>query len=84
MTMQDIVQQVSFQLGIPANENIEQLQTEQAVLIAFRELKGYMTTPVKLTVPYQNRLDLVKLNIKTNEVLNVQAAYPRIGLTMNR
>lgn len=83
MTMQDLVQQVSFQLGIPANENIEQLQTEQAVLIAFRELKGYMTTPVKLTVPYQNRLDLVKLNIKTNEVLNVQAAYPRIGLTMN-
>lgn len=83
MTMQDIVQQVSFQLGIPANENVEQLQTEQAVLIAFRELKGYMTTPVKLTVPYQNRLDLVKLNIKTNEVLNVQAAYPRIGLTMN-
>lgn len=82
MTMQDLVQQVSFQLGIPANENIEQLQTEQAVLIAFRELKGYMTTPVKLTVPYQNRLDLVKLNIKTNEVLNVQAAYPRIGLTM--
>ena len=83
MTMQDIVQQVSFQLGIPANENLEQMQTEQAVLIAFRELKGYMTTPVKLTVPYQNRLDLVKLNIKTNEVLNVQAAYPRIGLTMN-
>lgn len=83
MTMQDIVQQVSFQLGIPANENLEQMQTEQAVLIAFRELKGYMTTPVKLTVPYQNRLDLVKLNIKTNEVLNVQAAYPRIGLTMS-
>ena len=83
MTMQDIVQQVSFQLGIPANENLEQLQTEQAVLIAFRELKGYMTTPVDLTVPYQTRLDLVKLGIKTTEVLNVQAAYPRIGLTMS-
>lgn len=83
MTMQDIVQQVSFQLGIPANDNVEGLQTEQAVLIAFRELKGYMTTPVDLTVPYQNRLDLVKLGIKTTEVLNVQAAYPRIGLTMN-
>ena len=83
MTMQDIVQQVSFQLGIPANDNVEGLQPEQAVLIAFRELKGYMTTPVDLTVPYQNRLDLVKLGIKTIEVLNVQAAYPRIGLTMN-
>ena len=81
--MQDIVQQVSFQLGIPANDNVEGLQTEQAVLIAFRELKGYMTTPVDLTVPYQNRLDLVKLGIKTTEVLNVQAAYPRIGLTMS-
>lgn len=81
--MQDIVQQVSFQLGIPANDNVEGLQLEQAVLIAFRELKGYMTTPVDLTVPYQNRLDLVKLGIKTTEVLNVQAAYPRIGLTMS-
>jgi hypothetical protein len=81
--MQDIVQQVSFQLGVPANDNVEGLQPEQAVLIAFRELKGYMTTPVDLTVPYQNRLDLVKLGIKTTEVLNVQAAYPRIGLTMN-
>lgn len=83
MTMQDIVQQVGFQLGIPANDNVEGLQLEQAVLIAFRELKGYMTTPVDLTVPYQNRLDLVKLGIKTTEVLNVQAAYPRIGLTMS-
>ncbi len=83
MTMQDIVQQVSFQLGIPATENLEQLQTEQAVLIAFRELKGYITTPVKLTVPYQNRLDLVALGIDTLEVRNVQPAYPRIGLTMS-
>ena len=82
MTMQDVVQQVDFQLGVPAIENVEQLQTEQAVLIAFRELKGYMTTPVDKTVPYQCRLDLVQLGIKTTEVLNVQAAYPRIGLTM--
>lgn len=83
MIMQDVVQQVSFQLGIPANENLEQLQIEQAVLIAFRELKGYMTTPVDLTVPYQARLDLVSLGIKTTEVLNVQPAYPRVGLTMS-
>lgn len=81
--MQDVVQQVSFQLGIPANENLEQLQIEQAVLIAFRELKGYMTTPVDKTVPYQPRLDLVGLGIKASEVINVQAARPRIGLTMS-
>ena len=83
MTMQEIVQQVCFMLGIPANENVEDLQPEQAVLIAFRELKGYMKTPVDKTVPYQRRLDLVKLGIKTKKVINVQAAYPRIGLTMS-
>ena len=82
MTMQEIVQQVSFMLGIPANENVEDLQIEQAVLIAFRELKRYMKTPVDKTVPFQRRLDLVKLGINTKKVLNVQAAYPRIGLTM--
>lgn len=83
MTMQEIVQQVSFMLGIPANENVEDLQIEQAVLIAFRELKRYMKTPVDKTVPFQRRLDLVKLGINTKKVLNVQAAYPRIGLTMS-
>lgn len=83
MTMQEIVQEVNFQLGIPATELVEELDTQQAVLIAFRELKRYMTTPVDLTVPYQTRLDLVQLGIKTTEVLNVQAARPRIGLTMS-
>lgn len=83
MTMQEICQQVSFMLGIPSNENVEDLQVEQAVMIAFRELKRYMKTPVDKTVPYQRRLDLVKLGINTKKILNVQAAYPRIGLTMN-
>jgi hypothetical protein len=83
MTMQEIVQQVSFMLGIPSNENVEDLQVEQAVLIAFRELKRYMHTPVDKTVPFQHRLDLVKLGITTKKVINVQAAYPRIGLTMS-
>jgi hypothetical protein len=81
--MQEIVQQVSFMLGIPSNENVEDLQVEQAVMIAFRELKRYIKTPVDKTVPYQKRLDLVKLGINTKKVLNVQAAYPRIGLTMS-
>ena len=83
MNMQEIVQEVSFRLGIPSNTNVEDLQVEQAVLIAFRELKRYMKTPVDKTVPYQPRLDLVKLGIATKKVINVQAAYPRIGLTMN-
>lgn len=83
MTMQEIVQQVNFMLGIPSNENVEDLQVEQAVLIAFRELKRYMTTPVDLTVPFQHRLDLEQLGINTKKVVNVKAAYPRIGLTMS-
>jgi hypothetical protein len=83
MDMQEIVQEVSFRLGIPSNTNVEDLQVEQAVLVAFRELKRYMKTPVDKTVPYQPRLDLVKLGIATKKVINVQAAYPRIGLTMN-
>lgn len=83
MTMQEVVQQVSFMLGIPSNDNVEDLHVEQAVLIAFRELKRYMKTPVDKTVPFQKRLDLVELGIHTKKVLNVQAAYPRIGLTMS-
>ena len=82
MTMAEIVDQVSFMLGLPANENVENLQVEKAVLIAFRELKRYMRTPVDKTVPFAKRLDLVKLGIHTVKVLYVQAAYPRIGLTL--
>lgn len=70
-------------LGIPANENVEDLQIEQAVMIAFREIKRYMKTPVDKTVPFQHQLDLVKLGINTKKVINVQAAYPRIGLTLS-
>jgi hypothetical protein len=81
--MEEVVQQVSFMLGIPANENTEDLQVEQAVLIAFRELKRYMKTPVDKTVPYSPRLDLVALGIDTVNVLYVQAAKPRIGLTLS-
>lgn len=83
MTMAEIVDQVSFMLGLPANDNVEQLQVEKAVNIAFRELKRYIKTPVEKTVPFSTRLDLKKLGIKTKKILNVQAAYPRIGLTMS-
>lgn len=82
MTMQEIVDQVSFMLGVPANEIVEGLQIERAVMIAFRELKRYIKTPVEKTVPFQTRISLKDVGIYTVKVLNVQAAYPRIGLTM--
>lgn len=83
MKMKEIVDRVSFMLGLPINENIEGLQVETAVNIAFDELKRYMKTPVDKTVPFSTRLDLVKLGIETHNVLDVKAAYPRIGLTMS-
>lgn len=83
MTMAEIVDQISFMLGIPANENIEELQIEKAVLIAFRELKRYIKTPIDKTVPYQPRIHLPSVGINTVKVLYVFAAYPRIGLTMS-
>lgn len=83
MTMQEVVEQVAFMLGLPANENVEDLQIEKAVNIAFRELKRYMNTPVEKTVPYSTRLDLVKLGINTVKVLYVQAANPRLGLSLS-
>ena len=83
MTMAEIVSHISFMLGLPSNENVEGLQIEQAVLIAFQELKRYMRTPVHKTVPFSTRLDLVKLGIETQHVLNVFFATPRIGLTMS-
>lgn len=83
MTMEEIVDQVSFMLGLPANENVENLQIEKAVMIAFRELKRYIKNPVEKTVPFSTRIDLTKVGIDTVKVLNVQPAYPRIGLTMS-
>lgn len=83
MTMSEIVSQISFTLGFPANENVEEVQIEQAVNIAFRELKRYMKTPANKTVPYSRRLNLRKLGIQTVKPLNVFAARPRIGLTMS-
>ncbi len=83
MTMEEVVDQVSFMLGLPANDNVENLQVEKAVTIAFKELKRYIKTPVEKTVPFSTRIELTKSGIITKKVLNVQAAYPRIGLTMS-
>lgn len=83
MQMDEIVDQVSFELGLPATENVEGLSIEKAVTIAFRELKRYIKTPVDKTVPFSTRIDLIKEGIVTKKVLYVQAAIPRIGLTMS-
>lgn len=83
MNMSEIVDQVSFMLGLPSNNNVENLDIKRAVLIAFRELKRYMKTPVDKTVPFATRIDLKKLGIKPVKVLYVYASTPRIGLTMN-
>lgn len=83
MTMQEIVDEVSFMLGLPANDMVENMQIERAVLIAFRELKRYIKTPEEKTVPFATRIKLSDVGIHTVKVLNVQAAYPRIGLTMS-
>lgn len=83
MTMSEIVDEISFLLGLPAVSNVEGLDPQRAVLIAFRELKRYMKTPIEKTVPYATRIDLKQVGIDTVRVLYVQAAYPRIGLTMS-
>lgn len=83
MTMEELVDQVSFDLGVPANNNVENLSVEKAATIAFRELKRYIKTPVEKTVPFATRIKLSDVGIYTVKVLNVQAAVPRIGLTMS-
>jgi hypothetical protein len=84
MTMNEIVDQVSFMLGLPANDNVEQLQVEKAVMIAFRELKRYIKTPVEKTIPFIHRVDLIANGIITKKILAVLPAQPRIGLTMSQ
>ena len=83
MTMDEVVQQVSFMLGLPANDNTEGLDIRQAVEIAFRELKRYIKSPVDKTVPFSTRIKLTEAGIKTKKVLYCYASYPRIGLTMS-
>lgn len=83
MTMSEIVDQVSFLLGMPANDNVENMSIEMAVKIAFRELTRYIRTPVDKTVPYSPRIDLKAVGINTKKVLYCQAAQPRIGMTLS-
>lgn len=82
VTVDEIVQQVNFLLGIPANNNVEELDVRQAVLIAFREVKRYMRTPTMKTVPYARRIDLPKVGIVTTVVRSVYPAYPKVGLNL--
>ena len=83
MEIAEIVDQVSFLLGLPANDNVEGCDLRHAVLIAFRELKRYMRTPVEKTVPFATRIKLSDVGIHTVTVLNVMPSVPRIGLTMS-
>ena len=83
MTLDEIVKKVHFMLGSPKGPDCNDENIKQAVLIAFQDLKTYMKTPVNKTVPYAKRLDLIKLGIDTVKILYVQAAYPRIGLTLS-
>ena len=83
MTMDEIVDQVGFLLGLPTNSNSESQQIQKAVLIAFRELKRYISTPTDKTVGYATRIHLPDVDIQTKKVINVYAAKPRIGLTMS-
>lgn len=82
MQMEEIVSQVAFSLGIPANENVENLDIQQAALIAFRELSRYIRDTVDVTVPYSTRMNLADLNIDTDSVVYVRPANPRLGLTL--
>lgn len=83
MTMDEIVAQVGFMLGIPTNEPVEAQQIETAVNIAFRELKRYIRTPTDKTVPYSRRIDLKKVGIVTKKVIYCFSARPRLGLTLS-
>ena len=81
--MEEIVDEVSFMLSLSVEGSVEELPVQKAVLIAFRELKRYIKTPVEKTVPFATRIKLSDVGIYTVKVLNVQAAVPRIGLTMS-
>lgn len=83
MTMQDYVNDMTAMLGMPANENIEGLEPEKYVEIAFKELKRYIKTPVAKTVPYSTRIDLAAQDIKCKKIWSVRPSIPRIGLTMS-
>lgn len=82
MLMDEYVSKISYMLGFPANKNNENVDISVAVNLAFIELREFMKTPVNKTVPYATRLDLKALGINTVNVLYVQAAEPRLGLSL--
>lgn len=83
MTNQEVVDQVSFMLGIPSNENVEDLDVRQAVQIALREVKRYLRTPALKTVAYARRIELSKVGIVTKTVRGVYPAQPKMGLNLS-
>ena len=83
MTVDEVVDQVSFMLGIPANSNVEELDVRKAVLIAFREAKRYIRTPALKTVPFATRIELSKVGIVTTTIRSVYPANPKVGLNLS-
>jgi len=81
--MQEIVAEINFSLGLPAHDNIEEIQIDLAVIKAFRELKRYMRTPVDKTVPFSTRVKLSDVGIITRRVIYCFAARPRVGLHLS-
>ena len=76
-----MVDEISFNLGIPGNELVENISIDKAVLIAFRRVKQYIKTPVDKTVAFSHRIDLPAVGIHAKKILSVQPSRPRVGLT---
>ena len=83
MQIEEIVDQIGFVLGIPANDNVEGVDISKAVGIALREAQAYMSVPVYKTLPFSTRIDLGKHDIRTTRVKDVSPAYPKVGINMS-
>lgn len=83
MTMNEIIDQIVYDLDIEADDGVDAtIPYEKSVMRAFRELKANWKTPVELTVPFSKRLDLKSLGVVTKKVWSVIPAYPKVGLTL--
>lgn len=82
MKLAEYVDQVSYLLGL-TDSDVEDVPVDKAVLISFQEVKRYIRTPARRTIPFSYRAKLSDVGIITQKVLYVQAAQPRIGLTLS-
>lgn len=82
MEMKEYVRQISFLLGFPSSQNVENISIEDGINVAFQEMRRYLNKPTFITVPYATRIDFVQQNIHALKVKDVIPAYPRVGLSM--